>query len=186
MGQLQCCSRMLRWWRGYAIQNFNSFFASSAMASLLQPPTMSLGEFAACTSPTRYSGDTISTPGGYSRDTRVILRRSSCRILSRKPVGVACDQHFQTHLQFHLKVPGPKRRPSKQRIAATAHASEGMSDKVLITFDVDGTLMEGTGLQANLLHKKAFSHAFLQVFGVEGTIDAIKVSWSGCIWICRY
>ena len=159
------------------------------MASLPQPPTMSLGEFAVCTSPwlpTRYSGDTISTPGGYSRDTRTILRRSPCRILSRKPVGVACDQHFQTHLQFHLKVPGSKRRPSKQRITATAHASEGMSDKVLITFDVDGTLMEGTGLQANLLHKKAFSHAFLQVFGVEGTIDAIKVSWSGCIWICRY
>jgi len=50
-----------------------------------------------------------------------------------------------------------------------------MSENVLITFDVDGTLMQSTGLQANLLHKKAFSHAFRQVFGVEGTIDAIKV-----------
>lgn len=50
-----------------------------------------------------------------------------------------------------------------------------MAYRVLVTFDVDGTLMQSTGPQANLLHKKAFSHAFLQVFGVEGTIDAIKV-----------
>lgn len=49
-----------------------------------------------------------------------------------------------------------------------------VGNAVLVTFDVDGTLMQSTGLQANLLHKKAFSHAFLQVFGVEGTIDAIK------------
>ncbi|KAL2610042.1 hypothetical protein R1flu_028615 [Riccia fluitans] len=46
--------------------------------------------------------------------------------------------------------------------------------RVLITFDVDGTLIQSLGLNANLLHKKAFSHAIEEVFGIVGTIDAIK------------
>eukprot|EP00897_Mesotaenium_endlicherianum_P005384 jgi/Mesen1/4874/ME000244S04054 len=46
--------------------------------------------------------------------------------------------------------------------------------RVLITFDVDGTLMKSVGLDANKLHKRAFSYAFKTVFNVDGTIDAIK------------
>ncbi|KAG6549402.1 hypothetical protein Mapa_009121 [Marchantia paleacea] len=46
--------------------------------------------------------------------------------------------------------------------------------RVLITFDVDGTLMQSLGENANLLHKRAFSYAFEEVFGIVGTIDAIK------------
>ena len=68
-----------------------------------------------------------------------------------------------------------------------------MAYRVLVTFDVDGTLMQSTGPQANLLHKKAFSHAFLQVFGVEGTIDAIKVCksipltiWIADLWMVMH
>ncbi len=58
-------------------------------------------------------------------------------------------------------------------------ASErAMARRVLITFDVDGTLMQSTGPRSNSLHRRAFSAAFLQVFGVEGSIDVIKVSAS--------
>ncbi|KAF8378170.1 hypothetical protein HHK36_029507 [Tetracentron sinense] len=51
-------------------------------------------------------------------------------------------------------------RPSKKR--------------VLVTFDVDGTLIHSSGPASNRLHRRAFSHAFLDVFGIEGTIDAIQ------------
>lgn len=90
-----------------------------------------------------------------------------------------CSHHPQNlRLRFRERVIVCRDCSSAQRNAADWRrgADLGMSDKVLITFDVDGTLMQSTGLHANLLHKKAFSHAFLQVFGVEGTIDAIKVS----------
>nr|GMD98096.1 uncharacterized protein LOC109147156 isoform X1 [Ipomoea batatas] len=40
----------------------------------------------------------------------------------------------------------------------------------MVTFDIDGTLIKSSGL----LHRQAFSHAFLQVFNVKGSIDAIK------------
>ncbi|OVA20513.1 Lipase [Macleaya cordata] len=45
---------------------------------------------------------------------------------------------------------------------------------VLVTFDIDGTLIHSTGPASNKLHRRAFSYAFLDVFGVEGTIDAIQ------------
>ncbi|XP_043704575.1 uncharacterized protein LOC122654515 [Telopea speciosissima] len=52
---------------------------------------------------------------------------------------------------------------------------EGESHKrVLVTFDVDGTLIRSTGPSSNRLHRRAFSHAFLHVFGIEGTIDVIE------------
>lgn len=54
-------------------------------------------------------------------------------------------------------------------------AGAGGEKRVLITFDVDGTLMHSTGQSANLLHKKAFSYAMKEVFGIDGTIDDIKV-----------
>jgi hypothetical protein len=68
-------------------------------------------------------------------------------------------------------------------------ASErAMARRVLITFDVDGTLMQSTGPRSNSLHRRAFSAAFLQVFGVEGSIDVIKVSASfgilGLLFLC--
>lgn len=45
---------------------------------------------------------------------------------------------------------------------------------VLVTFDIDGTLIRSTGPNSNQLHRQAFAHAFLQVFGIDGTIDAIQ------------
>ena len=47
---------------------------------------------------------------------------------------------------------------------------------VLITFDVDGTLIRSVGDRANHLHKRAFAHAFLEVFGVKGHCDVLPVS----------
>eukprot|EP00850_Spirogloea_muscicola_P017316 SM000147S01135 [mRNA] locus=s147:344257:346298:- [translate_table: standard] len=45
--------------------------------------------------------------------------------------------------------------------------------RTLITFDIDGTLIRALGAETNKLHKRAFSHAFATLFGVQGTIDAI-------------
>jgi len=66
---------------------------------------------------------------------------------------------------------------------ANTHEGEG---RVLITFDVDGTLVRSVGDDANRMHKGAFSHAFRELFGVEGTIDAIKVlrSATGVPLVC--
>lgn len=47
--------------------------------------------------------------------------------------------------------------------------------RVLVTFDVDGTLVKAVGASSNRLHKRAFSHAFKEVFGVDGHIDVIQV-----------
>lgn len=67
---------------------------------------------------------------------------------------------------------------------ATSAVPEG--GRVLITFDVDGTLVRSVGDDANRMHKGAFSHAFRELFGVEGTIDAIKVlrSATGVPLVC--
>lgn len=46
--------------------------------------------------------------------------------------------------------------------------------RVLVTFDVDGTLVTSKGPYANLLHKRAFNHAFKSVCGIDGDIDVIK------------
>lgn len=44
---------------------------------------------------------------------------------------------------------------------------------ILVSFDVDGTLIRSRGEQANHLHREAFSAAFKQVFGLDTTIDVI-------------
>lgn len=44
----------------------------------------------------------------------------------------------------------------------------------LITFDVDGTLIESVGENSNALHKEAFTAAYKQVFGIDTHIDVIK------------
>lgn len=46
---------------------------------------------------------------------------------------------------------------------------------ILITFDVDGTLIRSVGDRANHLHKRAFAHSFLEVFGVNGHCDVLPV-----------
>ncbi|XP_021747870.1 uncharacterized protein LOC110713729 [Chenopodium quinoa] len=46
--------------------------------------------------------------------------------------------------------------------------------RVLITFDIDRTFIRSTGPNSNHLHRQAFSHALLQVFGIDGTIDVIQ------------
>ncbi|CAO2829401.1 unnamed protein product [Amaranthus hypochondriacus] len=52
---------------------------------------------------------------------------------------------------------------------------EGKKGKrVLVTFDIDGTLIRTTGPTSNNLHHRAFSHAFFQVFGIHGNIDVIQ------------
>lgn len=40
-----------------------------------------------------------------------------------------------------------------------------MSKTVLVTFDVDGTLIKSVGADANKFHKDAFSYAFKEVYG---------------------
>ncbi|URE28063.1 haloacid dehalogenase-like hydrolase [Musa troglodytarum] len=49
--------------------------------------------------------------------------------------------------------------------------------RVMVTFDVDGTLIRSTGSASNHLHRQAFAHAFLRVFGLQNaTIDAVQVA----------
>jgi phosphoglycolate phosphatase len=57
--------------------------------------------------------------------------------------------------------------------------------KTLISFDVDGTLIRATGQDANKLHKDAFAHGFLEVFGIETTIDVIDYQGSTDMLISR-
>lgn len=44
----------------------------------------------------------------------------------------------------------------------------------LITFDVDGTLIRSLGDNANKLHKRAFSHGFKSVFGLDTDIECVR------------
>lgn len=50
--------------------------------------------------------------------------------------------------------------------------------RMLVTFDIDGTLMQRSGSKFDHLHQ-AFSHALFEVFGIHGTIDVIQVLHSG-------
>lgn len=59
-------------------------------------------------------------------------------------------------------------------------------EQVLISFDVDGTLIRSIGEDANAFHKRAFSYAMKEIYGVDGTIDAIKVSTASCVSIFRF
>eukprot|EP00798_Chlamydomonas_sp_ICE-L_P001639 gene1639-33030_t len=53
--------------------------------------------------------------------------------------------------------------------------SKAMSDEiVLVSFDVDGTLIESVGEQANKFHKRSFSHGFKTVFDIDTTIDVVQ------------
>ena len=54
--------------------------------------------------------------------------------------------------------------------------ASAVSGRVLVTFDVDGTLVKAVDRNSNRLHKRAFSHAFKEIFGVDGHIDVIQVT----------
>eukprot|EP00204_Picochlorum_oklahomense_P003954 CAMPEP_0118802808 /NCGR_PEP_ID=MMETSP1161-20130426/12293_1 /TAXON_ID=249345 /ORGANISM="Picochlorum oklahomensis, Strain CCMP2329" /LENGTH=254 /DNA_ID=CAMNT_0006731159 /DNA_START=97 /DNA_END=861 /DNA_ORIENTATION=- len=47
------------------------------------------------------------------------------------------------------------------------------TEGVLVSFDVDGTLVRSVGENANKLHKEAFATAFSRVFSIDTTIDVI-------------
>jgi beta-phosphoglucomutase-like phosphatase (HAD superfamily) len=65
--------------------------------------------------------------------------------------------------------------PRSRSLAAAAAAAASASRPLLVTFDVDGTLIHAVGPEANRLHKRAFSHAFKEVYGVSGaSIDEIE------------
>ncbi|KNA10062.1 hypothetical protein SOVF_147910 [Spinacia oleracea] len=49
--------------------------------------------------------------------------------------------------------------------------------RILVTFDIDGTLLQSDGSNSNHFHR-AFSYAILQVFGIHGTIDVIQLHGS--------
>jgi phosphoglycolate phosphatase len=40
--------------------------------------------------------------------------------------------------------------------------------------DVDGTLIRSVGEDSNVVHKDAFKHAFLEVFGLDTHIDKLQ------------
>ena len=90
--------------------------------------------------------------------------------------------HLNTNQTLKPQFSGPfgQLQPAEsfQQIASNRSASFSTSamPRVLVTFDVDGTLMRAVGEEANKLHKKAFSFAMKEVCGVDGTIDAIHVS----------
>jgi hypothetical protein len=64
---------------------------------------------------------------------------------------------------------------SESSIIGRRQFSNPVSSRVLVTFDIDGTLIEALGTDANKMHKGAFSHALKELYGVDGTIDAVKV-----------
>lgn len=49
-----------------------------------------------------------------------------------------------------------------------------MSGPVLVSFDVDGTLIRSRGSRANALHREAFARAFEEVLGVSASIDCVQ------------
>ncbi|ONK60845.1 uncharacterized protein A4U43_C08F23320 [Asparagus officinalis] len=52
---------------------------------------------------------------------------------------------------------------------------KGKKKRVMVTFDVDGTLIRSIGSSSNRLHRLAFSHAFLSVFNIpDSTIDVLQ------------
>ena len=66
-----------------------------------------------------------------------------------------------------------RRASSTNGFSCVCRASAAMS--TLITFDVDGTLIESVGDMSNALHKEAFVAAFKDVYGVDTHIDVVQV-----------
>jgi len=63
---------------------------------------------------------------------------------------------------------------AQQRSALAAMAAPSSSRRIVVTFDVDGTLIESTGPRANHAHKAAFAAAFKSVYNTDTHIDVIS------------
>ena len=73
----------------------------------------------------------------------------------------------------------PYQLQSVKRPPQLLHPPKAMSSSThsvthLISFDVDGTLIRSVGENANKLHKRAFSHGFKKVFGLDTDIEVVK------------
>ena len=55
-----------------------------------------------------------------------------------------------------------------------------MGGRVLVTFDVDGTLCRSVGEDANQMHKAAFRHAHVAVFGPVADVSIDIIRHHGC------
>lgn len=91
---------------------------------------------------------------------------------------VPCQQSFCKGTTFGRSTPSHTRgrlispsTSSKRRQGSTPTMAHR---PVIVSFDVDGTLVRSIGDDANKLHKEAFSEAFRQVFGLDTTIDVIE------------
>ena len=86
-------------------------------------------------------------------------------------------QHTHTSCserKFHFSRKRLARASAQSHRDIRMNSSSTCARPVLITFDVDGTLVRSVGQNANKLHKEAFQHAFKSVFGIDTTIDVIK------------
>ncbi len=69
----------------------------------------------------------------------------------------------------------PFARKTSHTKTKAIHICHAMAEKpVIVSFDVDGTLVRSLGHDANKLHKEAFSEAFKQVFDLDTNIDVIE------------
>ncbi|KAG6527557.1 hypothetical protein ZIOFF_009668 [Zingiber officinale] len=79
-----------------------------------------------------------------------------------------------------MPAPLPLRSRTETEIGERRMESQGETPKgrrIMVTFDIDGTLIRSTGSSSNHLHRQAFAHAFLQVFGLQdATIDVVQVA----------
>lgn len=64
-------------------------------------------------------------------------------------------------------------QPRRSTYIHSARVYSMATQKTLISFDVDGTLIHSIGQDANKLHKEAFSAAFRNVYGLETNIDVV-------------
>ena len=98
-------------------------------------------------------------PWGWGTQTELHNQRRTCG-RSGPPLLPMCKQH----LLHTTRQPAPQMTTRKDRV-------------VLITFDVDGTLcvtQRKPGVAHKSLHRRAFSHAFSEVLGLDASIGEVK------------
>lgn len=116
----------------------------------------------------------------------VLLRRIGCGLIDQvAPSGVSKGSS-QNGLSVACRAAFVAETPPADR---RLFSSSPASSRVLVTFDIDGTLIEAIGTEANKMHKGAFSHALKELYAVDGTIDAVKVGGankaSEILWFSR-
>eukprot|EP00892_Ulva_mutabilis_P003181 jgi/Ulvmu1/12864/UM098_0049.1 len=115
--------------------------------------------------------------------------------LEIQSIDIACSYRLQIYYRQHcatsvgskasmcssLLIQRTQRPLRKSLVARTAskirsgaEAYQRLPMVTLITFDVDGTLIESVGTESNKLHKEAFAEAFKQIFDIDTHIDVIK------------